>query len=151
MGAFRRQLLKSFHHTVRYGTFLIFEYKVITADDNLLIIDLWRNAMGNNIFNLRMKLLMYQTSLHSCLYNCFGHRMREMFFQAGCNTKEFVFTHTVKGNHLFHSRLSLRKSTCLIKDDGICFCHGFKISSAFDSDMVIAGFTDRWQNWNRHS
>ena len=41
--------------------FFIFKYKMITANDHFLIINLGRNTMGDDIFHLGVKLFMDKT------------------------------------------------------------------------------------------
>ena len=137
-------------HVCRNFTMFIFKNKMIASDNRTFFIYCRCNTMCHNIVDLGMHLFMLKATLCCCICNLFCHRMREMFFQTGCDTQKLVFAHSIERNNLYNGRAGFCQSTCLIKYDCICFCHGFHIFAAFYRDAVRVRLTNCRQYRNRH-
>ena len=85
-----------------------------------------------------------------CIYNCFCHGVWKMFFQAGADSQQFVWCLIAEWYDIYDCRLCFCQCSCLVKYDGVCFCHCFQIFSTFDCDVVAACLADCRQYGNRH-
>ena len=120
-----RQCRKFFFHTFRNHTVFIFKNKMSTSDDYFMFINHRRYSMRNNVFYFGMHLFMGNVPLFGSINHSLRHRMRKMFFQAGCNTKQLFLRTIAECLDFCNRRLCLGQCTGLVKYNGICLCHCF--------------------------
>ena len=131
-------------------TALIFEYKMMTSDDDLFPANRTGDPMGHQILNLGMHLFMGKSALFCRLYHRIGHGMREMLLQAGCQTQHVRFLVAAEGHDLRNLWLGTRQRTGLVKDDRVGFRHSLKESATLNGQMMIARLFHRREHGDRH-
>ena len=129
---------------------LIFKYKMVAANHNLLPFYGRCNAVCNDIFHLGMGFFVLQTFFCRRRNNRLCHRMREMLLQTGRQTQQLVFLLVAEGVNPANRRLCLCQCACFIEYDGICFRNCFQIFAALYGDMIRTGFADCRKHGDRH-
>ena len=97
-----------------------------------------------------LDLIMYQMTFFRFLYDRVCHRMREMFFQAGCDTKQFFLLHAVERYYIGYNRFCLGQGSGLVKYDRLRLGNGFLELAALDRNVMLACLTHRRQDCKRH-
>lgn len=77
---------------------LVLEHKVMAADDDLLAVHAALNTVRNDVFDLRVPLLMVQPASLSLRDNGLGHRVRVVLLKACGKTKYLVLLLAVEGD-----------------------------------------------------
>ena len=99
-------------------------------------------TVRHNVIHLAVHLLMIKPFFFCCVYNGVRYRMREVFFKAGGNSKQFVLASFCKRNNSHYLRLRFGKSTRFIKNDCIRLRHGFKIFASLYRNAAKPRFLD---------
>ena len=126
----------------RYTAFLILKYEMITADDGLFSLYGGGDAVGYDIFHLRVHLLMFQFPLFGGLYHGLGHRMREMLFQTGGNPQHFRLLLPAKGNNLLYHSPGPGKSSRLVENNSSRLCCSLQVFSSLYRNPPATGLPD---------
>ena len=129
---------------------LILKDKVMAADDDLLPVDTAGNAMCDQILHARMALLVAQAAARRLGDDRFGHGVRIMLLQAGCQTQHVRFLVAAEGHDLRNLWLGTRQRTGLVKDDRVGFRHSLKESATLNGQMMIARLFHRREHGDRH-
>ena len=66
-----------------------------------------------------------------------------MFFQAGCDSEQFILTVMVKCNHVYNGRFCFGQRAGLIEYDRISCGYCFQKFPTLHSDVMRLGFADR--------
>ena len=104
------------------------------------------DPVGHCVFHFGVHLFVVQTLFLCGLYHSVGDGVGEVFLQAG----GLFLVMMAKGNDLLHSGTGMGQGSGLVKDDGVCLCHGLQVFVVFDYDMGGTGLAHGRQHRERH-
>ena len=150
MGILLRQGVKTGLILRRDDTAFILKDEVGAADKDPFPIDITDNTVGHQILYLGMELIMGQSPLFGFLYDCVGHGVGKMLFQASRQPQHFCFLPSAEGNDSLHPGAGVGQGAGLVKDNDIRCRHGFQELAALDGDMGLACLPHGRQHRQRH-
>ncbi len=97
--------------------------------------------MGHNVFHRRMALAMLKACFCRCAHYCTRHRVRKMLFQTGRKAQNLGLIPSVQRQDAVHLRCCLGQGAGFIKDNGVGFCYGLKVSRTLHGKAQLGALT----------
>ena len=150
MGTIFRKVLKLLFSILRQCALLILKYEMVASNHDAFFAHIGSDTVRYDVIHSRVHLLMYQMTFFRFLYDRVCHRMREMFFQAGCDTKQFFLLHAVERYYIGYNRFCLGQGSGLVKYDRLRLGNSLQKLAALDRNVMLACLTHRRQDCKRH-
>ena len=123
----------------REGDAFIFKEKMVAAHKNLFSMKAGGNAVGHDVFHLRVFFFMVQALLQRFAHNGPRHAVGEVFFQACCRFQDIFPAAVAQRDDLRYLRAGGGQRARLVKNDGVRFGEQLHEFPALDHDLARCG------------
>ena len=129
---------------------LVLKDEVGAADDDLLLAHPAGDAVGNDVIDFGVHLLVGEVLVLGGLDHGVGHGVGEVLLQAGGQAEHVVLLLAVEGHDLDHGGAGAGEGAGLVEDDGVGLGQGLQELAALDGRVAAAGLAHGRQHGQRH-
>ena len=137
LGVVRRDGVEAGPLLLRHGDPLVLKDKVVAADDHLFPADPAGDAVGHDVADLGVLLLVLEAPVLGRLDHGVGHGMGVVLLQAGGQAEHLRLVVPAEGDDPGDPGRGVGQGAGLVKDDGVRLGHGLQELAALDGDPTV--------------
>ena len=135
---------------IRYGAALVLENEVVAAEDDLLTVNGAVDAVGNDVFDLGVALVVVQAAADRFVYDGVCYRVRIVLLKAGGEAEHLVLLVSAEGYDIGDLGACVGERAGFVENDGVGLGDGLKELAALDGDAVCAALAHGRKHRYRH-
>ena len=135
---------------IRHSAALVLENEVVAAEDDLLAVNGAVDAVGNDVFDLGVALVVVQTAADRFVYDGVCYRVRIVLLKAGGEAEHLVLLVSAEGYDIGDLGACVGERAGFVENDGVGLGDGLKELAALDGDAVCTALAHGGKHRYRH-